>query len=283
MDPAKYRLQKLASGQYQLSESARGESVALCQEPAQGGSSSVLTVFRSEGDESSSVDAGACVVRAPQPATVSAQNATKAITIGASTDTIVMTLRSTLEVIQYLGRILAFEEEYSRPAIDRVRETLARAGIGFTGLAIQGDGLVFQLTDPRLAGNALGALGNIDPALTTTIATNGAGAIRFNAGEPSSLAIRILGRGAPRCVTLGFESSTPGCNGDIMFNLQHQAASAPIGLDYNGQYWAVPQPQSCTATSCDHTLETMAIVSLLLNQNKSAKDIPSTPAVEVVP
>jgi hypothetical protein len=38
-----------------------------------------------------------------------------------------------------------------------------------------------------------------------------------------------------------------------------------------------------TGNPCDHTLEAMSMVSLLLNQNKSSKDIPKTPAVEAVP
>jgi len=64
----------------------------------------------------------------------------------------------------------------------------------------------------------------------------------------------------------------------------HNSADPAIELAYRGQDWAVPASRPCTlATSCDHTLESTGMIALLLNQNKSAKDIPSTPAFQAVP
>ncbi len=199
-DPSKYRLRKLPSGQYQLFAAEPHQLVALCQEPPPGGLPSVLTALRN-GEQESPVPADACGSH-PAPPGIAERAAPRS-----DVDTLdMLTIRSTLEVIQYLGRILTFQAQES-----------AR-----------------------------------------------------------------LGR--PRCVTLYFESADPGCGGDIMFNLTHDSFNTPFGLDYNGDYWAVPPSRQCIGTTnCDHTLETMAMVSLLLNQNKSAKDIPSTPAFEAVP
>lgn len=73
--------------------------------------------------------------------------------------------------------------------------------------------------------------------------------------------------------------------GQVLFHLTGDRAAARFGVDYDGRYWGVPNPAPCVnpAKFCDHTLETMSILSLLLNLNKSARDIPSTPAVQVVP
>ena len=199
MDPAKYRLRKLPSGQYQLFAAVPHETVVLCQEPAPGGTPTVLASLRG-GQQEGRVPAEACGAPVQPGATT-----------GPGTHSDVnafdmLTIRSTLEVIQYIGRILTFQTEDSA----------------------------------RLA--------------------------------------------RPRCVTLYFEGTNPGCDGNILFNLNHNPLDTPIGLEYGGEYWAVPPSRSCTGTkSCDHTLETMAMVALLLNQNKSAKDIPSTPAFEAVP
>jgi hypothetical protein len=202
MDPAKFQLRKLPSGQYQLTSTQRQQTVLLCEAPRLGGASTVLTALRT-GSEEGTVPSDACVVRTSDAVGASAN--VPEIAIGLSPGTDVMTLRSTLEVIQYIGRVLTFQEENSRGGTDR-------------------------------------------------------------------------------CVTLGFEGSNPGCGGNILFHLQHDFTNAQIGLAYRGQYWSVPTARACTlATTCDHTLETTAMIALLLNQNKSAKDIPSTPAFQAVP
>jgi hypothetical protein len=55
-------------------------------------------------------------------------------------------------------------------------------------------------------------------------------------------------------------------------------------VEYDGRRWSIPAAHTCLDVArCDHSAETMSIISLLLNRNKSAKDIASTPAVEVVP
>jgi hypothetical protein len=203
MDPSKFRLQKLPSGKYQLVLAERHEIVLLCQEPAPGGGDApaVLTSLSSE-TEAETIPADACFARASLD-WVSGASTLRAP--GLIPDADILALRSTLEVIQYVGRILAFQEE------------------GTTA-------------------------------------------------------------GVERCVTLGFERRDPGCRGNILFHLRHDAIETPISLSYRGQSWAVPASRPCAvSTSCDHTLETMAMIALLLNQNKSAKDIPSTPAFQAVP
>ena len=78
----------------------------------------------------------------------------------------------------------------------------------------------------------------------------------------------------------------PSCDqGQVLFRLTHDRMASRFGVEYEGQYWGVPNAVPCINATryCDHTLETLSMVSLLLNLNKSARDIPSTPAVQLVP
>ena len=78
----------------------------------------------------------------------------------------------------------------------------------------------------------------------------------------------------------------PDCNtGQVLFHLTHNQANALFGVEYEGEYWGVPKAAPCTNESgfCDHTLETLSMLALLLNLNSSARDLPSTPAVQIVP
>ncbi len=102
--------------------------------------------------------------------------------------------------------------------------------------------------------------------------------------------------GVAQCITLQIQYRLPPYRdtcapGGALFDLQTKPGRNPSGLNvtYQGRTWYVPaaapddtsiQP---TATSYDHSLETMAIISLLLNQNKSAKDISKTANVQLVP
>jgi hypothetical protein len=91
------------------------------------------------------------------------------------------------------------------------------------------------------------------------------------------------------CIRLDAEAArtrTAECDkGQVLFHLTGDRAAARFGVDYDGRFWGVPNAAPCvnSAKFCDHTLETMSMLSLLLNLNKSARDIPSTPAVQVVP
>jgi hypothetical protein len=70
----------------------------------------------------------------------------------------------------------------------------------------------------------------------------------------------------------------------VLFHLTHDRVHARFGVDYGGEFWGVPDARPCLdpVEACDHTLETLSMVSLLLNMSKSARDIPSTPAVQLV-
>jgi hypothetical protein len=57
-----------------------------------------------------------------------------------------------------------------------------------------------------------------------------------------------------------------------------------VSVLYHGDRWSLPRSHTCQdREQCDLSQQTMSIISLLLNRNKSAKDIGSTPAVQVVP
>jgi hypothetical protein len=92
--------------------------------------------------------------------------------------------------------------------------------------------------------------------------------------------------GTDICITLDDRGSRHDCaSGQVLFHLTHDRTHARFGVDYGGDFWGVPDVKPCLDPNevCDHTLETLSMVSLLLNLNKSARDIPSTPAVQLVP
>jgi hypothetical protein len=104
---------------------------------------------------------------------------------------------------------------------------------------------------------------------------------------------QVLGSQADRstpekdvCITLDDQGREPDCSkGQVLFRLTHIRAQARFGVEYGGEFWGVPRATPCVQMTnhCDHTLETLSMVSLLLNLNKLARDIPSTPAVQLVP
>lgn len=93
--------------------------------------------------------------------------------------------------------------------------------------------------------------------------------------------------GIDECITLGRPADPKRSCDDrhILFRLTHDRAHARFGVEYGGDFWGVPDVRPCLRPNdqCDHTLETLSMVSLLLNLHKSAKDIPSTPTVQLVP
>ena len=203
IDPSKYQLRQLADGRTQLMAEAKDDSVILCEASATGGRPAPIALVGATA-ENLTVPADVCAPRGAAASGSAGANAD--ITLGSTPNTYVIALRSTLEVVGFLGRILAFQEANSKP-------------------------------------------------------------------------------GNERCITLlpvPLSGST--CDGAVLFRLQHDEQPNDIGLTYGDQYWAVPPAAACKEDGpCDHTLESMSIVALLLNQNKSAKDIGRTPAVEVVP
>jgi hypothetical protein len=68
--------------------------------------------------------------------------------------------------------------------------------------------------------------------------------------------------------------------GGALFNIvrERQASPGRLRVPYRGDYYTVPN-----ATPADHTLEVMAITAQLINLNKSAKELRSTPTVQIVP
>jgi hypothetical protein len=105
----------------------------------------------------------------------------------------------------------------------------------------------------------------------------------------SSQERRSAARGKDICIRLDVpaaKADEPDCGtGQVLFHLTQDRAAARFGVEYEGHFWGVPNAPPCINSTdhCDHTLETLSMVSLLLNLNKSARDIPSTPAVQLVP
>jgi hypothetical protein len=82
-------------------------------------------------------------------------------------------------------------------------------------------------------------------------------------------------------VTLGYceESAAPHCT-DTLFSIVRETQGSPgrLRVPYRGDYYTVPN-----STSENHTLEVLAITAQLINLNKSAKELRSTPTVQIIP
>jgi hypothetical protein len=213
IDPTKYRLVRLRSGQYQLMTAPRSSMVVLCE--ADTDSSRVVSVLTDAQGASIRVRADACSTRrSSDDDEAGSAPPAKMVTIGVTPGTYAIQLRSTLEVIRYVGQILAFQES----------ETAKH---------------------PQLP---------------------------------------------ERCITLQFvayDALHATCDGAVLIHLANTTsliAVPDLSVVYHGERWSVAAPHTCLSQEhCDLSQQTMSIIALLLNRNKSAKDIRSTPAVEVVP
>jgi hypothetical protein len=92
-----------------------------------------------------------------------------------------------------------------------------------------------------------------------------------------------------RCLTLSVERNRPEtrtCDrGEVLFQVNSPRGPSIVGTRYDGAWYTVNY-RSCNKEHnepCDYSLQVLAILELLLNANKAARDIPSTPRVQVVP
>jgi protein-export membrane protein SecD len=76
--------------------------------------------------------------------------------------------------------IAAAQREQLNSITDNVRDTLRNEKIGYTGLNVQGNAIVFTVRDADRIEDARAALGKIDSALTVDIGSDGAGKMQFS-------------------------------------------------------------------------------------------------------
>jgi preprotein translocase subunit SecD len=76
--------------------------------------------------------------------------------------------------------VAAAERDRLNSIIDTVRNTLRNAQIGYTGLNVEGNAIVFTIGEPGQVEAARQALARLDTDLTVDIASNGAGTMRFS-------------------------------------------------------------------------------------------------------
>jgi hypothetical protein len=90
-------------------------------------------------------------------------------------------------------------------------------------------------------------------------------------------------KGNDRCVTLDLSRTCD--SGEVLFQVNAPVGAPVVATNYANRRYAI-YARECMKNfnqPCDHSLEVLAILELLLNANKAAKDIPSTPRVQVVP
>jgi len=76
--------------------------------------------------------------------------------------------------------VAAAQRERLNSIIDNVRNALLDANIGYTGLAVKDDAIVFGVREPARIDAARQALAKIDPDLTVAIAPDGTGTVGFS-------------------------------------------------------------------------------------------------------
>ena len=76
--------------------------------------------------------------------------------------------------------VAAAQRERLNSVVENVRNALRDAKIGYTGLNVEGDAIVFTIREPDQIEDARQALRKIDPDLTVDIAADGAGTMRFS-------------------------------------------------------------------------------------------------------
>jgi hypothetical protein len=73
--------------------------------------------------------------------------------------------------------------------------------------------------------------------------------------------------------------------GDVLFQVNAPVGTPVIGTRYADGWYALYDRQCSRrwGDPCDHSVQVLAILEMLINENKQAKDIISTPRVQVVP
>jgi preprotein translocase subunit SecD len=77
--------------------------------------------------------------------------------------------------------IAAAQKDHLNAIIDSVRNALRDAKIGYTGLNVEGDAIVFSIRETGRTEEARQLLAKLDPDMTVEIAGDGAGTMRFSA------------------------------------------------------------------------------------------------------
>jgi protein-export membrane protein SecD len=77
--------------------------------------------------------------------------------------------------------VAAAQRERLNSTIDGVRNALRDAKIGYTGLNVEGDAIVFTIRDRDRIEEARGVLAKLDPELAVEIGADGSGTMRFSA------------------------------------------------------------------------------------------------------
>ena len=88
---------------------------------------------------------------------------------------------------------------------------------------------------------------------------------------------------ANRCLTLGTDDETC-ATGDVLFQVNAPVGTPLIGTRYGDGSYAL-SARNCSKKwqdRCDYSIQVLAILELLINENRLAKDIVSTPRVQVV-
>jgi hypothetical protein len=93
-------------------------------------------------------------------------------------------------------------------------------------------------------------------------------------------------QGEDRCLTLDSKKDHRKCDtGEVLFQVNAPVGTPVIATRYGDATYAV-YDRNCNKNRqqpCDYSIQVLAILELLINENKAAKDIIATPRVQFVP
>jgi len=92
-------------------------------------------------------------------------------------------------------------------------------------------------------------------------------------------------KGENRCLTLGKDDTRNCATDDVLFQVNAPVGTPVIATKYGGASYAL-YDRGCDRNHqepCDYSIQVLAILELLINENKAAKDIIATPRVQFVP
>jgi hypothetical protein len=73
------------------------------------------------------------------------------------------------------------------------------------------------------------------------------------------------------------------CSQDVLFQVNPPGETSKVVARFGNADYAVSNYAECLPTHCDHSLQVLSILGLLLNLNKKLQDVPQTPTVRTIP
>jgi hypothetical protein len=85
-----------------------------------------------------------------------------------------------------------------------------------------------------------------------------------------------------RCLVVRADSARSCLSGDVLFQVNSPRGPAVVSTEFRGDRYTIVDGGCQQTFPCDHSTQVLAILTLLINWNKDAKDIPSPAIVSLI-